>query len=143
MAFADRLKELRTENALSMNETAQLLGVAVSTYHHWENGKFPRPEGIRKIATTFNVTPRWLETGQGEKKPDAELKRAEEAQKKALDEQMTVYSKESEEQLKDVVFLINSLKNMDIPKERKRHIHRTLSGYRTDLENIVLFGEMR
>lgn len=34
MAFADRLKELRTENALSIAEAAELIGVANSTYYN-------------------------------------------------------------------------------------------------------------
>lgn len=142
MAFADRLKELRTENALSIAEAAELIGVANSTYYNWEQGKFPRPDAIGKICEAYNVTRTWLETGMGEKTPEAQQKKAEEVQSKLKDEKVTKYSRESEERLRDIETVIKFIKQMDVPKERKRHIHKTLSHYRTELENVVLFGEL-
>ncbi|MEE0898145.1 MAG: hypothetical protein U0L88_11020, partial [Acutalibacteraceae bacterium] len=110
----------------------------------WEGGRYaPKAEWIKAIAETFEVTPKWLETGLGEKTPQ-EAKAKEEAVKaKKRDEAVTCYNREDEERLRDIETVIRFIKQMDIPKERKRHIHRTLSQYRTDLENIVLFGEIK
>ena len=65
-----------------------------------------------------------------------------EAQAKKKDEHVIKYSRESEERLRDIETVIKFIKQMDVPKERKRHIHKTLSHYRTELENVVLFGEL-
>ncbi len=37
--FCKQLKELRTEKELSQKEVAERLGVAVSTYANWEQGR--------------------------------------------------------------------------------------------------------
>ncbi len=37
--FSKRLKELRTEKELSQKQVAERLGVAVSTYANWEQGR--------------------------------------------------------------------------------------------------------
>ena len=142
MAFADRLKELRAENALSASDAAELIGVSASTYYKWEDGTFPRPDAISKICEAYNVTRTWLETGMGEKTLEAQQKKVEEAQAKKKDEHVIKYSRESEERLRDIETVIKFIKQMDVPKERKRHIHKTLSHYRTELENVVLFGEL-
>jgi len=144
MSFAETLKKLREDNSFSMSEAAQLIGVSTSTYYNWEvNGNYPRTDAIRKIADAYGVTTKWLETGLGEKDAKDAEKKAEEFQAKKRDEQVTTYNRESEEKLKDITLLISHIKSMDVPKERKRHIHRTLSAYRTELENVVLFGELR
>lgn len=142
MNFSERLKELREENTLNMSEAAELIGVAPSTYYNWESGHYPRTDAIRKIAEAFGVTARWLETGIGEKTPEAQQKKAEEAKARIKDEKVTVVNRETEERLRDIETVIKYIRQMDVPKERKRHIHRTLSQYRTELENLVLFGEL-
>ena len=144
MAFADRLKELREENGLSMNEAAQLMDIAPSTYYHWEkDGTLPRTKQIEKIADAFGVTTIWLETGLGEKTPEAAQKKHEAHQAKLRDEKETAWNKEDEERLRDVEAVIRFIKEMNVPKERKRHIHRTMSAYRAELESVVLFGELK
>lgn len=143
MGFGERLKEIRTENTLNMSEAAELVGVSASTYHNWENGHYPRAEAVRQIASAFGVTAKWLETGLGEKTTEQEQAKAAETQAKKRDESSTVYNREDEEKLRDIETVIKFIKQMDIPKDRKRHIHRTMSAYRTELENIVLFGELR
>lgn len=144
MAFKDRLTELRSENGFSMSESAQLVGVAPSTWSHWEKEDgLPRSKQIFKIAEAFGVTTKWLETGLGEKTPEKEEEKAEEIKVQKLESSRTIYSKESEEKLRDIETMIAFLKELDVPRERKRHIHRTLCGYRTELENVVLFGEVR
>lgn len=37
--FKEKLKELRQEKRVSQNEVAEALGVAVSTYANWEQGR--------------------------------------------------------------------------------------------------------
>ena len=121
-----------------------MIGVSHASWSNWEGGRYnPSVDSIKQIADTFGVTKEWLETGLGEKTPQ-EAKAKEEAVKaKKRDEAVTCYNREDEERLRDIETVIRYIKQMDIPKERKRHIHRTLSQYRTDLENIVLFGEIK
>ena len=134
----DRLFEIRTEHGLTRDEASVLVGASHSSWSNWEAEKYaPKAEMMKSIADTFEVTSKWLETGLGEKTP------VEADKAKKRDESVTCYSREDEEKLRDIETVIRYIKQMDIPKERKRHIHRTLSAYRTDLENIVLFGEIR
>ena len=144
MAFSDRLKEERLKAKLNQKELAELVGVCQNTVWNWEqsNGRFPKPNQIRELAEIFGVTTKWLETGLGERTPEEASKKQEEAKKKQMDDKVTSYSKETEEKLRDIEIAIKFIKEMNVPKDRKRHIHRTLSGYRTELENAVLFGEL-
>lgn len=144
MAFKDRIEELRREHGLTGVEASELCGKSHGTWRNWESGKtYPSSDTMELIANTFGVTRIWLETGLGVKNADEAQREAEEAKQKKRDETETSYNREDEEKLRDVVTLISFLKDMNVPKERKRHIHRTLSAYRTDLENIVLFGDVR
>lgn len=140
--FAMRLKALRHEKGLSQAEAAALAGVSTNHYGKWELGKaFPRAASLEALAEAFGVTSKWLMIGQGEKTPAAEQAARAEKERTARDEAVTAYPMEKEQELKDIVTLIGCLKQLDIPKARKRHIHRTLCVYRADLESIVLFGE--
>ena len=145
MAFAERLKEERTKAGLNQYELAELIGVSQNTIWNWEqpNGRFPKPDKIKALADIFGVTPKYMEVGLGERTPEEAQKATEEAQAKKRDEKVTVVNREDEERLRDIETVIRYIKQMDVPKERKRHIHRTLSAYRTELENIVLFGDVR
>jgi len=144
MSFADRLKELRTEHSFSQREAAQLIGASPSQYCKWENGEcFPRPEFVRKIAEAYSVLPKWLEIGQGYRTQKEADEAKAEAERRRRDEKVTSFNIADEQRLKDITTCIQQIKSMDIPKERKRSIHRTLSGYRTELEQIVYFGEVR
>ncbi len=56
MIFANRLKELRNEAKLSRDEVAQKLGVALSTYANWEQGRrCPNVYEIYKIIEIFEI----------------------------------------------------------------------------------------
>lgn len=137
-----RLRDLRHEKGLSQAEAAELVGVSANHYGKWELGKaFPRATSLDALAKAFGVTSKWLMIGQGEKTPEAVQAAREERERTARDEAVTAYPAEKEQELKDIVTLIGCLKQLDIPKARKRHIHRTLCAYRADLESIVLFGE--
>lgn len=140
--FAMRLRNLRREKGLSQAEVAELIGVSANHYGKWELGKvFPRAASLEALADAFGVTSKWLMIGQGEKTPAAEQQAKEERARVLKDEAVTAYPAEKEQELKDIVTLIECLKQLNIPKARKRHIHRTLCAYRADLESIVLFGE--
>lgn len=140
--FAKRLRDLRQEKGMSQAEAAALAGVSTNHYGKWERGiVFPRANALEALANAFGVTTKWLMIGQGEKTPAAEKAAKEERDRAARDEAVTIYSVEKEQELKDIVTLIGCLKQLDIPKARKRHIHKTLCAYRTELESIVLFGE--
>ncbi|MDE7083877.1 MAG: helix-turn-helix domain-containing protein [Clostridia bacterium] len=51
--FAARLKDIRNEVGLSREEVAERLGVAVSTYGNWEQGR--RTPGITEIYKLLDV----------------------------------------------------------------------------------------
>ena len=123
-------------------ELAALAGVSRANISKWENSEcFPRATSLEALAKALGVTSKWLMIGQGEKTPEEEQRAKVERERRARDEAVTVYPAEKEQELKDIVTLIECLKQLDIPKARKRHIHRTLCAYRADLESIVLFGE--
>ena len=143
MTFAERLKDERVKAGLKQAELGELLGVCQNTVWNWEqpDGRFPKPDKMKALADIFGVTTRYMETGMGERTPEEAKKKMEEHRAKVKDETVTAYNREDEERLKDVETVIRFIKKMDVPKERKRHIHRTMSAYRTELENIVLFGD--
>ena len=54
--FSKRLKELRDEKELSQKEVAARLGVAVSTYANWEQGRrSPSIDDIFNLLCVFGV----------------------------------------------------------------------------------------
>ena len=64
--FANRLKQLRTENKITQKELGSYLNVTQNAIFNWENKKTePSIETIEKIANYFNVNPAYL-TGWSE-----------------------------------------------------------------------------
>ena len=54
--FTERLKELRQEKSLSQKQIAEKLGIPVSTYANWEQGRRePSVNDIFKILTVLNI----------------------------------------------------------------------------------------
>lgn len=54
--FSQRLKELREEKELSQKEVAARLGVAVSTYANWEQGRrAPSIDDIFNLLSVFEI----------------------------------------------------------------------------------------
>ena len=54
--FCKQLKELRTEKELSQKEVAERLGVAVSTYANWEQGRTePSIYDIFNLLSVFEI----------------------------------------------------------------------------------------
>ena len=62
--FGQRLKRLRTAQALNIKESARRIGVAESTYREWENGRSILGEPYMRIAETFKVSLSELISGQ-------------------------------------------------------------------------------
>ena len=57
----DTLKNLRKEKKLLQKDIAKLLGISVSTYSNWEQGKFePDNASLQKLADYFNVSVDYL-----------------------------------------------------------------------------------
>lgn len=66
MGIASRLRELRDQRRLSVKDVAQSLGVAESTYRDWEYGRQIKGEPYAKLAQFYNVSLKWLLTGERE-----------------------------------------------------------------------------
>lgn len=62
--LSERLKKLRMEKNLSLNEVARMIGVSPSTYRTWENGAEIRGEPYVKLAKAFSVSLTHLITGE-------------------------------------------------------------------------------
>lgn len=56
-SFGSKIKQLREQNGLSLNELAQELGIKKSRIGMWEsNNSIPRIDILLKISSYFNVT---------------------------------------------------------------------------------------
>ena len=62
MEFADRLKELRIENKMSLNDIAEYLGIQRATVYKYEHGLITNipPEKVHQLAILFNVSRPYL-----------------------------------------------------------------------------------
>jgi transcriptional regulator with XRE-family HTH domain len=59
--FAERLKELRTSQGLSLRELAENVGISYQALHHYENCKRdPSIWMVKKLADYFKVKIDWL-----------------------------------------------------------------------------------
>lgn len=59
-----RLQNLRNQQNLTATEVAQAVGVSVSTYREWENGRAIRGEPYVELAKIFQVSLLELLTGR-------------------------------------------------------------------------------
>jgi transcriptional regulator with XRE-family HTH domain len=63
-SFHQRLKRIRKQRGLSVRELAQRIGVPISTYREWENGRLIQgPAPYLLIAKTLNVSLHEIFTG--------------------------------------------------------------------------------
>ncbi|MDN7825120.1 helix-turn-helix transcriptional regulator [Burkholderia cenocepacia] len=61
-----RIVRARAAKGISQAELAQRADVAATQVARWERGKaVPRPETLHKLALLLDVSPRWLESGEG------------------------------------------------------------------------------
>lgn len=62
-----RIKELRKTLGMTLEKIGDRIGVSNSTFSAWELGERRCPESkLRLICTVFNVSRKWLETGEGD-----------------------------------------------------------------------------
>ena len=55
-SFKNRLKRIRWDKQLSQKQVAEMLGIPVSTYANWEQGRTqPSVEDIRNIISLFDI----------------------------------------------------------------------------------------
>lgn len=54
--FGKTLKRIRSDQGLSLSETARRIGVSKSTYHDWEEGRRVLGEPYVKIAEALNTS---------------------------------------------------------------------------------------
>ncbi|MDE6052685.1 MAG: helix-turn-helix transcriptional regulator [Lachnospiraceae bacterium] len=67
MTEGERIKQIRKENRLTLEQFGDILGVTQTTISRIENGKRNLTEAMRKsICREFRVDPIWLETGEGD-----------------------------------------------------------------------------
>lgn len=71
MTEGERIKQIRKENHMTLEQFGNILGVTQTTVSRIENGKRNLTEAMRKsICREFNVDPIWLTTGEGDKHID-------------------------------------------------------------------------
>lgn len=57
MKFSERLKYLRKESDFSQRDISEILGISVSAYQYYEQGKTePRLDNLVKLADLFHVS---------------------------------------------------------------------------------------
>ncbi len=65
MTEGERIKKVRKENKMTLEQFGNILGVAQTTISRIENSKRNLTEAMRKsICREFNVNPIWLSTGE-------------------------------------------------------------------------------
>lgn len=68
MTEGERIKQIRKENLMTLEQFGNILGVTQTTVSRIENGKRNLTEAMRKsICREFNIDPIWLTTGEGDK----------------------------------------------------------------------------
>jgi transcriptional regulator with XRE-family HTH domain len=66
MELFNRLKQVRKWLRQSQTDMAVKLGIATSTYQHYERGEREIPSPILQKIVSFGFNPIWLLTGKGE-----------------------------------------------------------------------------
>lgn len=68
MTEGERIRQIRKENRMTLEQFGNILGVTKVAISNIENGKRNVTEQMRKsICREFNVDPIWLTTGDGDK----------------------------------------------------------------------------
>lgn len=168
--FVERLDSLRKKHDLNVTEACELIGVPYPTYYNWVHGdSFPRPDGIKKIAEAYGVTTAWLMTGEEPAKeaptkkeepevvpkPEREVVTEETIPTKPSEPARTYkiyenpqsrsrsvrYHSKDAQALQDINTVINQIKYMNIDRDKKKSVHKTMSEIRMDLECKVFYGD--
>ena len=152
MTFGDRLKEARTKANVSQAKAANAIGVNPGLISMWENGKciLRDPRKAKALAAFLNVSYEWLFLGQEKPKEKPIETATVEIPKTAVRfevpdvpkpaEEVHVYRAEDGRKLDCINLCIRHIRDMHISDQEKKAIHKTLSGFRENLEALVLFG---
>lgn len=71
MTEGERIKQIRKEQEMTLEQFGNILGVTQTTVSRIENGKRNLTEAMRKsICREFNIDPIWLTTGEGDPRID-------------------------------------------------------------------------
>lgn len=103
--FAERLKELRKEKQLTVEQLANNIGSAKSTISRYENGREPKGDIIRLLTNYFNVSIDYLMGISDDRKPSTDKETIDFFEVKFDNENLKL-NKE------DVEALLNKLKNI-------------------------------
>lgn len=150
--FADRLIELRKKNDLTMGEFCELIDTSYGTVYNWiHDGTVPRAAAIKKIAAALDVTEEWLLNGEGEiksrEKPEETTKIMPSGRETpvrsvySINNNSVRYRAEDEQLLRDINTVISQIKYMDLPRDKKKSIHKTMSKFRMEYECKVFYGD--
>ena len=78
--LSERLTALMAEKGLSQAELARMIGVKQPSIFKILSGQTLNPKNILEIATTLNVDPHWLKTGEGDPDPSYRIVEVSEPQ---------------------------------------------------------------
>lgn len=78
MTMSEKIKKLRLENNMTLEEVGNAVGVGKSTVRKWETGQIAnmRRDKIAKLAVALNVSPAYLMGWEEEDKPISAVKQA-------------------------------------------------------------------
>lgn len=64
----ERIKEIRKYAKMSQTDFGRAIGVSLSSVQKWESGEnTPTPQVQYVICDKFGISPKWLETGEGDR----------------------------------------------------------------------------
>jgi SOS-response transcriptional repressor LexA len=63
--FSERIEKVRETFGISGTQFAEKLGIVYRTYMNYKAGTTPPPEVLGRISDRFNVSAKWLLTGEG------------------------------------------------------------------------------
>ena len=72
LEFGKRLKQVRKSLGYSQKDFSSKLGIAISTYQHYERGDREAPISLLPKITVFGVSLDWLLAGQGSVKAESD-----------------------------------------------------------------------
>lgn len=128
-----RLEEVRAEKGLSQAEFAKRLGISYQSYVKYQKGSVPSSMVIRKASEEFDVNPRWVLIGIGEKyipTPPPEfmthyLLCYQEIEKH--DKEKGIVATKNSKQLRAYISLTQKLPALDIDPKSKKQMEEYLS----------------
>ena len=58
--IGERMRDARQRTGLTVEAIASTMGVSPTTVNNWENGMFPTPEHLAKLADVYQFSIDWL-----------------------------------------------------------------------------------